>query len=355
MLLVDKYRPDRLDALDYNASVTETLKRLSQSEDFPHLLFHGPSGAGKRTRIMALLRELFGSGIEKVRADQKAFKTPSNKTLEISLLVSNHHIEVNPSDAGFYDRVVIQELIKEIAQTNSVEQSGHRFKVVILTEVDRMTKDAQQALRRTMEKYSSSCRIIMICNSLSKVMEPVRSRCLPIRVAAPSPDDILRVLATVARKEGITIPPTFANRLVDGCDGNLRRALLMLEASRVNQYPFSDHQTVQQADWERFIQDMAQKILSEQSPKRLLAVRQDLYELLSHCIPPDIILKHLLVELLPKCDESLKYEVVAWAAYYEHRFQLGSKAIFHLEAFVAKFMQLYKKFWVSLDSFGDFE
>ena len=64
--------------------------------DFPHLLVYGPSGAGKKTRIMCTLRELYGSGVEKLRIEQSHFTTPSNKKVDISTISSNYHIEVNP-------------------------------------------------------------------------------------------------------------------------------------------------------------------------------------------------------------------------------------------------------------------
>ena len=67
-----------------------------QSGDFPHLLVYGPSGAGKKTRIMCLLRELYGAGIEKLRIEHQTFTTPSNKKLDVSTVASNYHIEVNP-------------------------------------------------------------------------------------------------------------------------------------------------------------------------------------------------------------------------------------------------------------------
>ena len=67
-----------------------------QGGDFPHLLVYGPSGAGKKTRIMCLLREMYGAGVEKLRIEQHTFTTPSNKKIEISTISSNYHIEVNP-------------------------------------------------------------------------------------------------------------------------------------------------------------------------------------------------------------------------------------------------------------------
>jgi replication factor C subunit 3/5 len=104
---------------------------------------------------------------------------------------------------------------------------------------------------------------------------------------------------------------------------------------------------VQTTDWEQFITEISNDILNEQSPKRLFLVRGKLYELLTNCIPPELILKRLLQELMKKLDSELKHEVCHWAAFYEHRLQLGQKAIFHLEAFVAKFMSIYKKFLIA--------
>ncbi|XP_064404848.1 replication factor C subunit 3-like [Halichondria panicea] len=343
-LWVDKHRPTLLNKLDYHKEQAAWLKKLAQSGDFPHLLVYGPSGAGKKTRIMCLLRELFGNGAEKLRIEHMTFTTPSKKKLEISTISSNYHVEINPSDAGIHDRVVIQELLKSMAQNQTLDSSHRAFKVVILTEVDRLTKDAQHALRRTMEKYMSSCRIILCCNSTSKVIPAISSRCLGVRVPAPTIDVVCNVLKQTCRKEGLTLPPELAQRIAEKSGRNLRKALLVAEACRVQQYPFSDDQLVPECDWETFVRETATMIVEQQTPQRLLEVRARLYELLTHCIPPEIIIKSLLAELLPNCDGELKADVTQMAAYYEHRLQLGSKAIFHLEAFVAKFMSIYKRF-----------
>ncbi|RXN04297.1 replication factor C subunit 3 [Labeo rohita] len=331
-LWVDKYRPSSLAKLDYHKEQANQLKNLVQCGDFPHLLVYGPSGAGKKTRIMCLLRELYGPGVEKLRIEHQSITTPSKKKLEINTIASNYHLEVNPSDAGNSDRVVIQELIKTVAQSQQIQSSAQReFKVVLLTEVDRLTKDAQHALRRTMEKYMSTCRLILCCNSTSKVCS---------------------VLSGVCRKEGLLLPPELAKQIAEKSGRNLRKALLMCEACRVQQYPFSPDQDIPETDWEVFLRETANAIVSQQSPQRLLEVRGQLYELLTHCIPPEVIMKGLVTELLSNCDGHLKAEVAQMAAYYEHRLQLGNKAVYHLEAFVAKFMAIYKKFMEDgLDNF----
>uniref|UniRef100_A0A6Q2YVA0 Replication factor C subunit 3 n=1 Tax=Esox lucius TaxID=8010 RepID=A0A6Q2YVA0_ESOLU len=326
-LWVDKYRPTSLGKLDYHKEQANQLKNMVQCGDFPHLLVYGPSGAGKKTRIMCLLRELYGAGVEKLRIEHQTITAPSKKKIEINTIASNYHLEVNPSDAGNSDRVIIQELIKTVAQSQQIQSSTQReFKVVLLTEVDRLTKDAQHALRRTMEKYMSTCRLILCCNSTSKVIGPIRSRCLAVRVPLPSSEEVCSVLSTVCRKEGLLLPAELAKRISEKSGRNLRKALLMCEACRVQQYVH-----------------VCAKSLLFLCP-RLLEVRGRLYELLTHCIPPEVIMKGLVTELLGNCDGQLKAEVTHMAAHYEHRLQLGSKAIYHLEAFTARFMAMYKKF-----------
>ena len=101
---------------------------------------------------------------------------------------------------------------------------------------------------------------------------------------------------------------------------------------------------VQKTDWELYISQLAVEITREQTPQRLMAAREKLYELLVNCIPADVIIKTLAKELMKNLDDSLKKDVIEWAAFYEHRIAMGSKEIFHLEAFIAKYMAIYKKY-----------
>ena len=301
----------------------------------------------RKTRVMALLRELFGNGATKLKLDKRNFTTPSNRTVEINLITSNYHIEMSPGDAGINDRYVVQEVIKEMASNKNLTSGTTKadFKVVVLSEVDRLSKQAQAALRRTMERYASTCRLVLICNSASKVMDPVRSRCLGIRIGAPTLDDICTVLKTTANKEHIALPDELAITIAQESSRNLRRALLMLEACHVQRRDgLTATMPVPSTDWELYIKQLAVEITREQSPQRLMAAREKLYELLVNCIPASVILKTLVNELLVNLDDSLKPQVLEWAAFYEHRVAMGSKDIFHLEAFVAKYMAIYKKY-----------
>ncbi|CAD5332861.1 unnamed protein product [Arabidopsis thaliana] len=318
MLWVDKYRPKSLDKVIVHEDIAQKLKKLVSEQDCPHLLFYGPSGSGKKTLIMALLKQIYGASAEKVKVENRAWKVDAGSRtidLELTTLSSTNHVELTP--------------------------------MLVLNEVDKLSREAQHSLRRTMEKYSSSCRLILCCNSSSKVTEAIKSRCLNVRINAPSQEEIVKVLEFVAKKESLQLPQGFAARIAEKSNRSLRRAILSLETCRVQNYPFTGNQVISPMDWEEYVAEIATDMMKEQSPKKLFQVRGKVYELLVNCIPPEVILKRLLHELLKKLDSELKLEVCHWAAYYEHRMRLGQKAIFHIEAFVAKFMSIYKNFLIS--------
>lgn len=350
MLYVDKYRPKELSELHYHAGLTERLKGLSAHEDFPHILFYGPSGAGKKTRIMCLLRELFGAGSQRIKIDQRVFLNPSRRKIEVNIVTSNYHIELTPSDAGGYDRIIIQDIIKEIAQTQQVDQNAkHRFKVVVIHEADALSRDAQAALRRTMEKYMSNMRLILCAGSTSRIIAPIRSRCLLMRVGAPQEEEMTRVLQHVAKKEKFHLPTEVSSEIYRESLGNLRKAILILEALRMQSPDLSGPMEIAKPDWELYARKTADLIIRDQSPKQLLEVRGKLYELLTHAIPARLIIKTLTDRLVETTEEDLRGAIVDKASQYEIRCRQGNKAIFHLEAFVAHVMSLIKMSMEGMD------
>lgn len=361
-LWVDRYRPTSIAALEYNKDIGERISRLCASGDIPHLLFYGPSGAGKRTLAACVLRELFGASVEKRRITHRVFKVGEpQRDVEVTTVSSSHHIEVNPAEAGVSDRLVIQEIIKEIASSVSIDVSSMRnkselkkggperkasFKVIILHEVDQMSRLAQQALRRTMEKYTRTSRIIMIAESTNKVLEPLRSRCLGVRVPLPSPEELGRVLRNVGRQEGLVLPDAVVERITEQGDLNTRRAILQLETVRVCEggptIPVSAEVT--KADWENACTEMAYRMTQRQTVEQLVYIRKSMQSLLSHAVPADVILRRIVREILVVVDDEIAPEICNAAAVFDSRMAKGTNPIFHLEAFAARFMQVYSSF-----------
>src|SRR3989338_7104468 len=116
MFWVDKYRPVKFSQLDCHGTLTPQLERLVTKGDFPHLLVYGPPGSCKKTRIQCMLREMFGASVERLRVEHRTWKL-NNKTVDLTSVGSSHHIEMSPSEVGSTaDRIVIQEVLKDIAQ-----------------------------------------------------------------------------------------------------------------------------------------------------------------------------------------------------------------------------------------------
>ena len=353
LLWVDKYRPSSFDELSFHEDLTKRLRNLCSSNDIPHLLFYGPSGAGKRTRAGCVLKALFGPRADKKKVVHRVFKVgESSKQVEVTTVASSHHVEFNPSESGNNDRLVVQELIKDMASfapmdmTSSSVSIKKSLKVIVLHEVDQMSRLAQQALRRTMEKYSRTCRIIMIAESVTRVLEPLRSRCLGIRVGLPTEGRIQSVLSGIAKREGVSLPEPLSKRLAQQSSRNLRRAILQFEATRVSVggLDLPPGASIMRGDWEYACNDAAVLMTRSQSAQQLVHVRKRLQELLAHAIPPDVILRRLVENILNIADDEICPEICQVSAKFDRNLTNGTKPIFHLEAFAARFMQVYAQF-----------
>ena len=344
VLLVDSCRPRTFDAITLHRDVCTNLQRLVANGNYPHMVFYGPCGSGKHTLVSALLREIYGPGADKQKVEFRSFKTGASgsTTVDIRIISSVYHVELAPSEVGNKDTVVVQQMIKELAQSPPL--GNYQFKTVVISDADCLSKQAQAGLRRTMEKYSSFCRIILIAESLSRLIPPIRSRCLPVRVRAPDVTEIDGVLSKSINEEAIRLPHTAVSEIASHCDRDLRRAYLLVDCARnVNQGTSNfDIKKTMAGSWEDGVDWIAAAMLQEQTPRKLLEVRNKLYDLLSLCIPADAILKKLTRELLQRSPDPIHGDVISAAAECSHLLRLGSKDIFHLEYFCVQFMAIYR-------------
>jgi replication factor C subunit 3/5 len=353
-LWVERYRPLTLaDANLIHKEQNQILSRLAESDDFPHVLLYGPSGAGKRTLTKAVLQALYGTNsVHKIKSEHKEYKVSSASSTTCSAVVfsSVYHIEVTPSEADNYDRVIVQKLIKEVAGSQQLDSKQQKcFKVVVIHELDQLTHSAQASLRRTMETFMPTCRIIANCESLSKVIMPLRSRCLQVRVPAPQKADVANILSRIAGRENFELPQVLAENIAEMSRRNMRRAIMMLQTLRVKNQSLKPSTAIPMPDYEGFICEIATDVNADQSPNQLKLIRGKLYELLTKGITADVIFQTLCREFLKTQQsrstlvESIKPQVLRYAVLFEGRCREGSKPIMHLEAFLARTMALIKQ------------
>lgn len=199
----EKYRPKTLGNIVNQKEIVERLKSFVKSRNVPHCIFAGPPGTGKTTAALCLTRDLYGD------------------------VYREHIMELNASDERGID--VVRDTVKTFARMKSIGEIP--FKVMILDEADNMTSDAQQALRRTMERYTETCRFILCANYSGKIIEPIQSRCAPFRFSYLPREEQDHYLKEIAEKEGMKLSSEGLEAIFEVCSGDLRKAINTLQAS----------------------------------------------------------------------------------------------------------------------------
>ncbi len=199
----EKFRPSQFSQLVGQDDIVKRVEALTNSLNIPHLLFAGPAGTGKSTLALIVVKELF----------KKTWK--------------DNYLELNASDERGIN--IVREKVKNFARTKSLGDVA--FKVIFLDEADALTPEAQQALRRTMENYSATCRFILSCNYSSKIIDPIQSRCAIFRFKLLEKKDIEKVIQMIAQKENLTISSESIEILYEGSEGDCRKGINLLQAT----------------------------------------------------------------------------------------------------------------------------
>ncbi len=306
----EKYRPKNLKEVVNQKSIVSRLKAWVKKGAIPHMLFAGPAGVGKTTIALCLARELFGEENWK-----KNFQ------------------ETNASDERGIN--IVRGRIKDFARIKSL---GADFKIVFLDESDALTTEAQQALRRTMERFSGSCRFILSCNYSSKIIEPIQSRTSVFRFKRMAEDNVDEYVKRIAKGEKLNVAKDATKAIYEICEGDLRQAANLLQASSA--LGKVTKETVYEAAAQskpEDIKEMMQNALKGKFPE----ARKKLSDLLiTQGLSGEDIIKgiHKELYLLDVPDEK-KIDLVEQIGEFEFRMNQGGSPEIQLEALLAQFMK----------------
>lgn len=339
-LFVDKYSPNTFADIKFNHIAAKRLQACSRSNNIPHLIISGGNGSGRKTFANLYLKSKYHVDDLHVRCQTMEIKS-ANKSIELQLLYSDYHYQIDPSIHGVYDRIIVQGFIKDILQTKPCNVPYHS---IIINNADHLTFEAQQSLRRTLEKNINNCRFIFIISQELTLIDSLVSRCVQIRLAAPTDCQILEVLEHICASERIIYEKKQLHQVATYSQRNLSKALNLLQylylkfprmLVTVSAINFDD---INMND--KYIHDLALKLISVKNPIDLLNLRTTLYDLLVQCVEPIKIMKslfHTIFDYLGKSTmndrDDKKHQLVQILSKYENTLRQGSKPIYHIEAF----------------------
>ncbi|MEM0303360.1 MAG: replication factor C small subunit [Archaeoglobaceae archaeon] len=312
---VEKYRPKTLDEVVGQEEIIKRLKGYVERKNIPHMLFSGPPGTGKTATAIALTRDLFGD------------------------VWRDNFIEMNASDERGID--VVRHKIKEFARTAPL--GGAPFKIIFLDEADALTADAQAALRRTMEMFSKSCRFILSCNYVSRIIEPIQSRCAVFRFKAVSKEAMKKRLLEICQKEGVKITEDGIEAILYISGGDFRKAINALQgAAAIGEVV--DREKIFQITATAQPEEIAQ-ILETALKGNFVEAREKLSKLmLEYGMSGEDVIAQLFREITSSnMNEKLKVLLIDKLGEIDFRLTEGANERIQLSAFLAYVSTLAKK------------
>jgi replication factor C small subunit len=313
LIWAEKYRPKSLNEVINQKHIVERLKAFVKDKNIPHMLFAGPAGCGKTATAFAVAYELYG---ERWR---------------------ENFLNLNASDERGID--VIRGKVKDFARTRSI--GNVPFRLIFLDESDALTPEAQQALRRTMEAFSSISRFILAANYSSRIIEPIQSRCVVFRFSTLKDDDTKEFIERMVKGEKLKIEEEAIEAIIKLSEGDLRRVANILQASAVLGKKITASVIYEVSAQAEPIE--IRKMIDLALNGKFLEARENLKEiLLKRGVSGEDIIKQISNQIYDiNISERAKAELMEKVGEFEYRLQTGNEQI-QIESLLAQFA-LYKK------------
>ena len=310
---VEKYRPKTLDDVVGQDQIVKRLKRYEEERAIPNIMFTGSAGVGKTTCALALVKSLLGEYWQQ------------------------NFLELNASDARGIDTV--RNEIKSFCKLKAV---GAPFRIIFLDEVDNMTKDAQQALRREMEMYTKTSSFILSCNYSSKIIDPIQSRCAIFRFTPIKAGAIIKRLKYIAESEGIEAEQSALENIVYFTQGDMRRSINILQASTTSEKTITEETVLDVIS--RAKPTDVRKVINTAMAKDFMKARDLLRDIMiNDGVSGDDLITQLYQEVTQmtyegKISEESFIKLMEYMSECDYRIREGSNPRLQIEALLSKFL-----------------
>src|SRR3989338_8594862 len=305
----EKYRPKDFSEIKGQKDIVKRIKAFVEQQNIPHLLFAGPAGVGKTTLALIIAKKLFGDSWHQ------------------------NYMDLNASDERGID--IIRIKVKDFARTKAMGDVP--YKIIFLDECDALTREAQQALRRTMENYTQNCRFILSANYSSKIIDPIQSRCVMFRFKLLDKKEIFAIMESIEKEEKIKINEKAKEALYTICEGDCRKLENILQSSAA----IAEHIT----------EDLVHSMASVAKPKEIrevleLALKNKFIEarnkllglMLNYGLAGIDVIKQIQKEILDlNLDNKSKMILIEKCGEIEFRMTEGSDEFVQLEALLSQF------------------
>lgn len=343
MFYVQKYRPRNITELTFNHDKMAELIHIASFENIPHIIISGCKGSGKKTLLNIFLEYLYDDSVHHLEKNKFSVTGSSGKK-EIEILRSNYHIVIEPTNTN-HDKYILQEIIKKYATFKPFDifKTSRKFKTIVIRNIECLTNNSQAALRRTMEIYAKTCRFVILCNNLSKVFDPLKSRCRNISIPLPSKKDIENTIDKICIMENFTIPKKIINQIILSSDHNLKKAIWMLQCYRIGK---TEGDTI-----ENLFQYLVDTIIDMPKSNKLIktfdsVIRGKIYNILIQNISGTEIICHMMQILISKIDHlPTCYQIIQAASQAEHNMVYGRRDIIHIDFFVASVIKILYEYY----------
>ena len=338
---------DKIDINQFkNKSYEETINILKQNSsikymNLPHLILYGNNNFEILKLINNLLEKIYDKDIYNIELIPYTIYGYGTTKNIVNIKQSKYHIIIEPNSNGF-DKYIIHEIIKQYAETYllNISDKKNKFRTVIINKIDDLSIIAQTSLRRTMEKHIDSCKFIFVSEQISNIIEPLRSRCLSLRIKPLTEYKIFKILLELLLKEKIDFYPPLLLEIIKISNNSLKKSIWILELF-INNISYNEN-------WKCIINKIIDKIflIVYKSNKNnyityFSKIRKYLYLIFITNIDTKQMITQIMESILFLIDNiDIKYKLIEETSIYDNRLRLGKRHILHLEAYINSIIKI---------------